>query len=817
MRTSSLTINPQPPANPGLDYAFLKAEGTDLVQRLAGEIWTDYNESDPGVTILEQLCYALTELSYRAELPLEDLLIGRDAGKIDPRRQALFPARRIFPCNPVTEKDYRKLLIDRIPEIANVWLQPHRVRDSARGVDGLYDLELYVPGLEPPPCGPVEREDEIRDRVRRVYCRHRELCEDLRSIRVLRPVRAVVHAEVSLTEMRTPDAILAGILFNLGHFFAPEPRRQSLRSLLDAGVPPSEIFNGPLLLHGFIADGELQPRAKEIPVPDVVRVIARSVGAAGVRNVKVRVGGETYQGNDVIPVPRGSLLSLDTRGDGKRGFTIKLFKNGIEIAPNAARVQRELDKLWASQRRTWPLAVQYNEFFGFPEGRYRDVERYYSIQNQFPNVYGINAYGLPSGASEVRKSQAKQLKGYLLVFDQLLADFFAQLAHVRDLYSTEKDLASTYFYQYLDRSVPNIVPNIEPLLKHGPDGYRQGLPAIVGSQAPVVERRNRFLSFLLALYAEELDADSIWDLETSDEEDPDTAARLLRARLALLRHLTASTHNRGRGFDYLERPSRGNLAGMEIKSRIQLGMPVFDQRPFAELLDELGVELAAGGKEAPSARPLRRHTEVIEEQFTPVPLRRGERQPSLSPAQLPHGFTVPEELLGGGEVEEMRVGTLPGETAVAAVWKSAGDEDWRLLGKYPDRESARAACCCLADLLGQLGRHSRQLYVVEHTLLRFGRFRKPDDPFVYSFTITAVIAVPPRLRNDGDYRRFACEVIRDNTPAHVVVDYLFLRPGDLRRFENLYGAWRRALRKRNRREIIDTSTSLRRFLQDHQD
>ena len=65
--TDPVTISPGPPLNPGLDYAALKREGTTLVQEWSGAIWTDYNESDPGVTILEQLCYALTELSYRAE------------------------------------------------------------------------------------------------------------------------------------------------------------------------------------------------------------------------------------------------------------------------------------------------------------------------------------------------------------------------------------------------------------------------------------------------------------------------------------------------------------------------------------------------------------------------------------------------------------------------------------------------------------------------------------------------------------------------------------------------------------------------------
>src|SRR5215831_7411602 len=98
-----VTISSGPPANKGMDYLWLKQEGTRLIQQLAGDSWTDYNEHDPGVTTLEQLCYALTELSFRAGLPMEDLLAGQRDGRIDTRRQGLYPAREILPCAPMTE------------------------------------------------------------------------------------------------------------------------------------------------------------------------------------------------------------------------------------------------------------------------------------------------------------------------------------------------------------------------------------------------------------------------------------------------------------------------------------------------------------------------------------------------------------------------------------------------------------------------------------------------------------------------------------------------------------------------------------------
>ena len=610
-----VTINPKEPTNQGLDYAFLKEEGTRLIQQLSGNIWTDYNEHDPGVTTLEQLCYALTELSYRAEFPLPDLLIDKPNGKINPRRQALFIPRRILPCNPLTENDYRKLFVDRVPQVANVWLWPYRFSVPSRAVNGLYEIALYVPNADPCVCDNEFDPGAIRQHVRRVYNRRRNLCEDVHSIFILKPVRTVVNARVTISAGVVPEAILAGIFFNLGNFLAPELRRQSLQSLLAQGQTPDEIFNGPLLRNGFIADDQLQPKATEFVVQQIAGVIARSNGVTSAGGVTVQVGerGTIYHGVQRIPVPRRVILKLFTRPETKLGgFSIKLFMNGIEFQPDPVRVQRQLDKLWAEWRRSYKLAAQYEEFFALPKGQYHDFEEYYSIQNQYPNVYGINAFGLPPEASIMRQAQARQLKGYLLVFEQLLADYFAQLVHVRNLYSIDYQLSQTYFFQYLTASVPNVAP----LLRKD---YETGLAGIIRSQDHVVIRRNRFLDFLLALYAEELNAASVFELRDAEQPEESSQESLMRAKLAFLHHLVASTHNRGRGFDYLASPSARNIAGMEIKARIQLGIEAFD-RPLTDVLEEHALEIVGTDAEASIGRTLPRHTDFIEENFIPLAL-----------------------------------------------------------------------------------------------------------------------------------------------------------------------------------------------------
>ncbi|MCI5224583.1 MAG: hypothetical protein D3924_18435, partial [Candidatus Electrothrix sp. AR4] len=40
------------------EFAGLRRQGLEYAQQFSGELWTDYNLHDPGVTILEQLCFA---------------------------------------------------------------------------------------------------------------------------------------------------------------------------------------------------------------------------------------------------------------------------------------------------------------------------------------------------------------------------------------------------------------------------------------------------------------------------------------------------------------------------------------------------------------------------------------------------------------------------------------------------------------------------------------------------------------------------------------------------------------------------------------
>src|SRR6188768_1708019 len=102
-----------------LDFEKLRREGMDYIGELSGKIWTDHNAHDPGITILETLCYALLDLGYRSSLSPADLF-SRDPEDKSDDDNFLTPAR-LLGNNPLTILDYRKLLVD-IEGVRNAWL-----------------------------------------------------------------------------------------------------------------------------------------------------------------------------------------------------------------------------------------------------------------------------------------------------------------------------------------------------------------------------------------------------------------------------------------------------------------------------------------------------------------------------------------------------------------------------------------------------------------------------------------------------------------------------------------------------------------------
>lgn len=114
---------------PEQDYEVLRTIGMERITELCRNVWTDHLASDPGITQLEALAYAITDLGYRTNFSTVDLLTRPD-GEIGPSDETgLYPAHEALTCSPITIPDHRMLLL-RVTDVRNAWLDPMQDPDE---------------------------------------------------------------------------------------------------------------------------------------------------------------------------------------------------------------------------------------------------------------------------------------------------------------------------------------------------------------------------------------------------------------------------------------------------------------------------------------------------------------------------------------------------------------------------------------------------------------------------------------------------------------------------------------------------------------
>ena len=98
----------------------LKEISLELLQNLSGEIWSDYNIHDPGITTLEILCYVITELGYRSETNIEDIFQSNQVNQ-----DSLFEAHEILSSGAFSIFDLKKMILD-VDQVRNVDIIPSK-------------------------------------------------------------------------------------------------------------------------------------------------------------------------------------------------------------------------------------------------------------------------------------------------------------------------------------------------------------------------------------------------------------------------------------------------------------------------------------------------------------------------------------------------------------------------------------------------------------------------------------------------------------------------------------------------------------------
>jgi len=760
---------PRAPVVPhGLGYESLRLEALEATQQASGNTWTDYNPHDPGVTILEQLCYGIADLGYRLGFDVADLLCGRD-GAIDLRRQALYAPEQIFPCAPVTSIDLRKRLYSDFHELQDVRLEQIR--------PGYHRILVRT-----------RESSDLATRIADTLRRERPLGEDFEGVRIQETSPCWLAGEIAWDGTRDPAQVYADILFHCNLRIVGDIRFRRHDELLAQKRRLEDLLEGPLTPQGRLEDDDFRQAIRTPSTAELVKVVEGIPGVRKVRRMSLAAAdGSVATDSDnttwhlEFPVSDGSspVLAL-----------VPGCMSPLEPFLQSARSHlRKLEAGHQALRRARDLSSQLPRH---PSGTHRDIARYRSIQEDFPGVYGIGAHGIPDSSPPHARAHAKQLKAFLYPFEQIMVDFLGNVEDLPHRFSVAQQPPTSY------RSRPpeeTGIPRIEQILTDT-DTFRRARAAVSRIDAPL-DRRNRLLDTMLAQYGETFPEHVLRNFNPYRRDDAD--AWVCEAKERFLRHLPELTSRRMAprlwklrvaillGLSNLQ--SDRTLAAAEEIDRLQVHDD-YVRHPDTIAIGSENRLLAIGGSASSAALGT-----------TPMP-------------------RISERMFRTG-CDERRYFLLERPARTVLAFHEGGREPAFVLSPFPDTPAAIAAAGSIRKRLLHLNRESEGFHLVEHILLRP---RVRPEPFAgipanwFSLRVSIVLPAWSARFADPDFQELAEETIFRTLPAHIHASFHWVDFRPMREFESLLAEWREAFRGSKAgsaasQESLDTrSGALARFL-----
>lgn len=729
-------------------YERLFQLGLTYIQQLSGKVWTDYNIHDPGITILEQVCFALTDIIYRSDFQTANYLADEN-GYIDFALQGMFSVEQILKPPPQQTEDYELWLEETIASLQKAWVQVNGTYPNAGlyHIHGLARRSYPIAHNQHNSHSALSQTKEIVAAINKAYHTVRAIGEDLQEIQLINESWVHLVATISIDDNIDDVNQLAATIYE--H--------------TDLCVQRSELGSEFAVLKESL------------------------LSISGVQQVQTLFfehdsprGSDNLEPNEL---PKHACLVLpETIAD----LRLSLLQQDHAVLLDVADIALQIDHNQHLHNKK-ELAAETR--LSMPQGQWIDFAAYDSIQNLFPRNYHLAPWN-PTHYTPQQQAERHQLRSYLLLFDQLMANFCQDLNGIQELFSTSLATPYSYQVQALSHKQFNEVD------QHYPKNAKQKLQELQAQFEHYPQRKGRLFDYLIALYGEEFpeqlhrQVNPYFPADTLDWQ-------LLKYKQQFIRNMVTMTSEKGLGDNLYQHDHMGGYS-----QRLALLLGLKNRRPenggynegitqyLLNVVERENYEQSSSGKKA-----IFQLQKTVLSRLTAVPARTDQGKITQQQSRQIRsilvaldGQTIPDTLLQYG-VDNNRYRIVhQTHKSEYQLFFHLQDNHWLYITRYIDKKKLIRFCHLLQQWLIQLNRETEGLYVVEPLLLR-PNLEHPD-PTKYANRVNIILPGFTARFHSPKFRMLAEAVIRDNSPAHLLVNVQWLDFYSFCEFESHYLAWR---------------------------
>ncbi len=736
-------------------YSNLQQSTLDRLQQLSGEVWTDYNPHDTGVTIADVANYALTELAYKLGFDLEDYLTDSN-GTYCSEHYGLFSSAKAYPVSPVTADDYRKLILANFPMIENVKVE------TAEGNNGVYNFRLRL--------SPFLREnDYLIQQVRSFFYMHRNLCENIGEVSIVDTKDLAFTAEIEILPEADATEILAKVFYTAMKYLAGSVHMKSIKDQATEDFIAEEWYDGPV--------GNLKisiPNQKDTET----ELYWKFMGINGIVSLKTCYFYEVKDDEEIL------LTKSNLKTDFKDGYSLIIPKNldnikirvqQKEVFVDINRLREKLQALYFTRGTSRMRFFLHDHKNGnqndskeqIRKANYRNVYEHYPISNDLPRYYRIGGKDNKSyeSSQKDKEDDAKNFGGYLKLFDLVIERGLSELDGVKQLLSIieESDIS---------RIALSLNGNDESDNLH----------------RDIIKEKSRFLDFIDALYG--VNSDLAWLKKFNFYGETENS--ILLRRMKFLRAVPVLMRNRYKacniqtmgpnniatikqhismllGFTYDERISVGNV----LPSNNLVLMESMKHRKQLALGSMLVPEMTLNAETAiPIAKETVPQNDELFERYEDL----RHNMPIFNTNWINDGL-----FRNGTNIEKYKLMKMGNDYLL--VFHNEEEGKWMNLGRSKDCEKLSAWANALQWYLQDLNRQCEAVYVIEKNLF------EPAEPFTVAF----VFAGWTTRTHSTRFRSLCEQQVRSMLPAHLKMETYWLNPTQMQCFEMCYHTWLKGL------------------------